>query len=114
MNDDERDIADSVADNMARYHREMREFAKMEEGIRDIDYYKAETEAARNGHTAAMAFADAKSAESTAWRSKFNSASEEIDGLKKDVEKLMGWFTKALVFIVVSFLLGMLIGAWIW
>jgi hypothetical protein len=87
--------------------REQEEFAKMQDGIKDIDWYKAETETARNGQKAAEKFAAAKSAEANAWRDKFYSVDD-------DVEKLLSWFSKAVCFVVIGFLLGMLIGAWIW
>jgi len=48
------------------YNEEMAEFKAMEDQIRDMDYYKAETEAARNGQEAAMAFAKDKEKEAAA------------------------------------------------
>lgn len=95
-----------------RYEREMEEFAKMNEGIRDIDWYKAQAEASQNGQTAAMDFAEAKKAEALAWRSKYNEAADELVGLKKDLDKLMDWFVWAVFFIVI--LLGLLIGEWLY
>lgn len=42
----------------SRFEEELARFAAMESCIKDMDYYKAETEAARNGQIAAMELAE--------------------------------------------------------
>jgi len=98
-----------VADDFAQhYHEEMAEFENMSDAIRDIDYYKAETEAARNGHTAAMDFAMAKSAEAAAARTELNMYKEQ---LRERVEKFMPLVVLGLMLLLIlAFTLGRLVG----
>lgn len=75
----------------------------MNDSPRDIEYYEAETAAAREGQTAAMEFARTKSKEATAYKLTADYYTEKANALEKKVLKLEViahfWFLVALFLI---------------
>lgn len=96
-----------MPDPLEIIQQEQEEFARMNDGIRDIDWHKAQTQAAQNGQEAAMKFAKAKDKEAMI----ANKIAETYKELLKEKEFLyrLGILSAS----VVALIIGILIGAWL-
>lgn len=88
------------------YESEMKEFTDMQDKIKDIDWFKAETESARNGQETAME-------QAKLYKSGYLKLLAERDSLQADIEMLVHWYYKTVIFVLVAFLIGMMIGGWL-
>lgn len=83
------------------------DFSDMMEEIKDIEWYKAETAAARNGQQTAMEFAANKSRESQQARQERDAALAAVAYLQKAHEKLA---YLAIASMAITFIIGIITG----
>lgn len=85
------------------YDAEMAEFAKMQDSIKDIDWYKADAQAARNGQEAAMN-------QAAAWKLQYSTLKDSVSPLEKNYNHMRIY---ALVLQFIGIPLAFLLGGWL-